>query len=203
MISPLLVALGLLVPAVQPQDVFAVNKALGRGINLGNALEAPKEGEWGVKLKAEYFTAIKKAGFATVRLPVRWSAHAGKEAPYTIDPKFAERVDWALWRQTRQPAERGTARFRTTDEISKGGECSRRIAAQRRDSFNENFSEVVTRMSSASDMNAFFISSTKFRQSARTRVPGDWESPPKWAARTRSRLAARSRMRRRSRARVA
>ena len=69
---------------------------LGRGINLGNALEAPKEGEWGVRLKAEYFTAIKKAGFATVRLPVRWSAHARKESPYTIDPKFAERVDWAV-----------------------------------------------------------------------------------------------------------
>jgi endoglucanase len=73
-----------------------VKGVLGRGINLGNALEAPKEGEWGVTLKAEYFAAIKKAGFATVRLPVRWSAHAGKEAPYTIDPKFAERVDWAI-----------------------------------------------------------------------------------------------------------
>jgi endoglucanase len=69
---------------------------LGRGINLGNALEAPKEGEWGVQLRAEYFTAIKKAGFTTVRLPVRWSAHAGTEAPYTIDPKFADRVDWAI-----------------------------------------------------------------------------------------------------------
>ena len=73
-----------------------VKGVLGRGINLGNALEAPKEGEWGVTLKAEYFAAIKKAGFATVRLPVRWSAHAGKEAPYTIDPKLAERVDWAI-----------------------------------------------------------------------------------------------------------
>jgi endoglucanase len=70
--------------------------SLGRGINLGNALEAPKEGEWGVKLKAEYFSAIKKAGFATVRLPVRWSAYAGKDAPYTIDPTFARRVDWAV-----------------------------------------------------------------------------------------------------------
>jgi endoglucanase len=69
---------------------------LGRGINLGNALEAPKEGEWGVKLKAEYFTAIKKAGFDTVRLPARWSAHAGKEPPYTVDAKFAERIDWAV-----------------------------------------------------------------------------------------------------------
>jgi endoglucanase len=77
-------------------DIHAANKTLGRGINLGNALEAPKEGEWGVTLKAEYFKAIKEAGFDTVRLPVRWSAHAKAEAPYTIDAKFAERVDWAV-----------------------------------------------------------------------------------------------------------
>jgi endoglucanase len=77
-------------------DIHAANKALGRGINLGNALEAPKEGDWGVTLKAEYFKAIKDAGFQTVRLPVRWSAHAKTEAPYTIDAKFAERVDWAV-----------------------------------------------------------------------------------------------------------
>src|SRR5207249_4998810 len=83
-------------PARPPGNIHAANKKLGRGINLGNALEAPKEGEWGVKLEAEYFQTIKKAGFETVRLPVRWSAHAQAEAPYTIDPKFAGRVDWAI-----------------------------------------------------------------------------------------------------------
>jgi endoglucanase len=79
-----------------PGDVHAANKRLGRGINLGNALEAPSEGQWGVTLKAQYFKAIKEAGFATVRLPVRWSAHAQKDAPFTIDKKIAERVDWAV-----------------------------------------------------------------------------------------------------------
>src|SRR5438094_3837977 len=78
------------------KDAFYFNRLLGRGINLGNALEAPKEGDWGVTLKAEYFKAIKEAGFQTVRLPVKWSAHAKAEAPYTIDAKFAERVDWAV-----------------------------------------------------------------------------------------------------------
>jgi endoglucanase len=82
--------------AAKTTDIHAANKKLGRGINLGNALEAPKEGEWGVTLKPEYFQAIKKAGFDSVRLPVRWSAHAKETAPYTIDPKFAERVDWAI-----------------------------------------------------------------------------------------------------------
>src|SRR5262245_41709257 len=76
--------------------VAALNKKLGRGINLGNALEAPKEGAWGVTLKAEYFKEIKNAGFATVRLPVRWSAHAQAAAPYAIDADFFRRVDWAI-----------------------------------------------------------------------------------------------------------
>jgi endoglucanase len=81
----------------QPKpDIAAAARNLGRGINFGNALEAPKEGAWGVTLKPEYFTAIKDAGFDSVRLPVCWSAHAKAEAPYTIDAKFAERIDWAI-----------------------------------------------------------------------------------------------------------
>lgn len=78
------------------ENIAAANKKLGRGINLGNALDAPSEGEWGVKLKPEYFKAIKAAGFDTVRLPVRWSNHAAANAPFTIEPKFAQRVDWAI-----------------------------------------------------------------------------------------------------------
>ena len=82
--------------AEKTTDIHAANRKLSRGINLGNALDAPKEGEWGVTLKEAYFRAIKEAGFDSVRLPVRWSAHARADAPYTIDPKFAERVDWAI-----------------------------------------------------------------------------------------------------------
>lgn len=69
---------------------------LGRGVNLGNALEAPSEGEWGVVLEEEYFELIKDAGFEVVRIPVRWSAHAGDAAPYGIDTKFMNRVGWAI-----------------------------------------------------------------------------------------------------------
>src|SRR5262245_62600536 len=82
--------------ADEKADIHAANRKLGRGLNLGNALEAPREGAWGVTLKAEYFKAIKDAGFDTVRLPVKWSAHAAADAPYTIDPKLAARVDWAV-----------------------------------------------------------------------------------------------------------
>ncbi len=68
----------------------------GPGINFGNMLEAPKEGEWGVTLKESYFETVAKAGFRTVRLPIRWSAHALEKPPYTIDPSFLARVDRAV-----------------------------------------------------------------------------------------------------------
>lgn len=83
-------------PADAATPIAAANARLGQGINLGNALDAPAEGAWGVILKAEYFRAIRAAGFDSVRLPVRWSAHADKEPPYTLDPVFAARVDWAI-----------------------------------------------------------------------------------------------------------
>lgn len=64
-----------------------------RGINIGNALEAPKEGEWGVYIRDEYFRIIREAGFDTVRIPIRWSAHAENNPPYRIDEDFFNRVD--------------------------------------------------------------------------------------------------------------
>ncbi len=82
-------------PSAKP-DPFKINMLLGRGVNLGNALEAPTEGAWGVVLKEEYFSIIKQAGFNSVRLPVRWSGHALAEKPYTINPEFFKRVDWAI-----------------------------------------------------------------------------------------------------------
>ncbi len=77
-------------------DAFRMNQLLGRGVNMGNALDAPKEGEWGFTLEEKYFQAAKDAGFDSIRLPVRWSAHALTEPPYTIDPDFMKRVDWAV-----------------------------------------------------------------------------------------------------------
>ncbi len=79
-----------------PLDPFEQNIALGRGINLGNALEAPDIGAWGIVLEEEWFELIKQAGFNSVRIPIRWSAHTSDEAPYTIDDSFFEYVDWAI-----------------------------------------------------------------------------------------------------------
>src|SRR5262249_29419209 len=80
----------------QDDDAFRYNRLLGRGINLGNALDGPHEGAWGVTLKADYFRLIKKAGFNSVRIPIRWSTHASTAAPYDIERDFFQRVDWAI-----------------------------------------------------------------------------------------------------------
>jgi endoglucanase len=81
---------------VNLNDPFAVDKLIGRGVNIGNALESPKEGDWDVTLEEGYFQLIKDAGFNSIRLPVRWDSHAAEKAPYTIDPNFFARIDWAI-----------------------------------------------------------------------------------------------------------
>jgi endoglucanase len=75
---------------------FDQARRLGRGVNLGNALDAPKEGEWGITLRDEDFVLVAEAGFEHVRIPVRWSTHAANVAPFSIDPEFAARVKWAV-----------------------------------------------------------------------------------------------------------
>jgi endoglucanase len=83
-------------PPAKALDRFEQGERLGRGVNLGNALEAPQEGEWGMILEQEFFQLIAKAGFDTVRVPIRWSAHAEVDPPFTIDEAFFRRVDWVI-----------------------------------------------------------------------------------------------------------
>jgi len=66
--------------------------ALGKGINMGDMLDAPNEGDWGVVLYAEYIPLVSQK-FKTIRLPVRWSNHAALTADATLDETFAKRVD--------------------------------------------------------------------------------------------------------------
>ncbi|MEV4050082.1 glycoside hydrolase family 5 protein [Amycolatopsis sp. NPDC049688] len=68
------------------------NRGLGRGINFGNALDA-LDGGPELPLAERWFDEVAAAGFDTIRLPVRWSAHAGSRPPYAIDPAFFRRVD--------------------------------------------------------------------------------------------------------------
>ncbi len=77
-------------------DPFEQNKLLARSVNLGNALEAPNEGDWGVTLHEDYFSTIAKAGFTAVRIPIRWSTHTLENPPYSINSKFMARTEWAV-----------------------------------------------------------------------------------------------------------
>ena len=91
------------------RDIYSWNEQeglqqtrLGRGLNLGNYLEAPQEGLWtgGRLLVEEDLQRIADTGFATVRIPVRWSAHAEQTFPYSIDMSFIERVkEIVAWAQ--------------------------------------------------------------------------------------------------------
>ncbi len=99
-LSLLLCVLAVLGGAVRaaddPKDAAHYNRLLGRGMNFGNALEAPREGDWGLTLQEDYFERVHKAGLNSVRVPICWSAHAGTEAPYEIDAAFFKRIDWVV-----------------------------------------------------------------------------------------------------------
>jgi endoglucanase len=83
--------------AIQNQAYFPVNRCL----NVGGALEAPREGDWfNYRIRERDMSNIARVGFDTVRIPIKWSAHALPNAPYTISPAFFARIDqvmtWAL-----------------------------------------------------------------------------------------------------------
>ena len=97
---PLIAALGLMLAACSAGEPSAAAEELvkaeaspvQRCMNLGGALEAPVEGEWGYMIRRADLVRLKDSGFDTVRLPIRWSAHTGEEPPYRIDPVFMERI---------------------------------------------------------------------------------------------------------------
>lgn len=78
--------------------VHAEPVPLGHGINLGNFLEAPKEGAWnGDRLLQESdFSGIKQAGFTLIRVPISWPEHVGPAPDFKIDAAFLARVDWIV-----------------------------------------------------------------------------------------------------------
>lgn len=72
------------------------------GINLGNVLDAPYEGRWAPIARERYFDDYARAGFSSVRIPVRWDKHTERVAPFRVDPAFLARVEqvvgWSLKR---------------------------------------------------------------------------------------------------------
>ena len=49
---------------------YEMVKQMGRGINLGNVLSAPVEGNWAAVVEQQYFIDVAAAGFTNVRIPM-------------------------------------------------------------------------------------------------------------------------------------
>ncbi len=73
-------------PAIDPAlEALNFPNGFRRGINLGNMLEAPHEGDWGLSVQDEYLTEIKNCGFDFVRIPISWSTN---QTDGVIDASF-------------------------------------------------------------------------------------------------------------------
>jgi endoglucanase len=99
-----------------PQQM--VNK-MGRGINIGNVLSAPVEGNWAAPLAETYIQDIASVGFTTVRIPMDFfgnrtsgntsiyskvagtaGSYNGSSSDYVVSSTYLDRVEevitWAL-----------------------------------------------------------------------------------------------------------
>ena len=73
-------------------------KDMGVGLNLGNRLDAYKDGKgnetaWGNPyITKELIQAVQDAGFRTIRIPVTYMGQIGAAPDYTLDEKWLDRV---------------------------------------------------------------------------------------------------------------
>jgi endoglucanase len=80
----LILVAGFLNAQQTPQQL--VNK-MGRGINLGNVLSAPVEGNWSGAATEQYFVQVAEAGFSNVRIPIDFfgTRTSGDTSQYSVD----------------------------------------------------------------------------------------------------------------------
>jgi aryl-phospho-beta-D-glucosidase BglC (GH1 family) len=73
---------------------LAAKMRTGMGINFGNTMESPGEGDWqNSKLTESYVKFVKQQGFNSVRIPCGWlTYHSSDQAKAKIDPAWLNRV---------------------------------------------------------------------------------------------------------------
>lgn len=81
---------------VAATDIHEMCRRLGRGVNLGNMLEAPPNAGWGIAVDHTWLPKIRAAGFDSIRLPVRWSAYAEAGPAAKLSPGIFSKVDGIL-----------------------------------------------------------------------------------------------------------
>ena len=127
-----------------------------KGINLGNRMEAPKEGDWGGVIRAEDFPFIARRGFDHVRIPIRFSGHAQATAPYTIDSAFFTRVDTVVNQAT-------AANLAVILDMHAYDELAANVAAQR-DRFVGLWTQIAARYQSRPETVAFELLNEPYGQ---------------------------------------
>ncbi len=78
-------------PDASKREAGTTALPVGRCVNMGNHLEPPREGDWGRPIAEDDFRIIARAGFQTVRIPVRWSGHVDDHD--MVAPTFLARVE--------------------------------------------------------------------------------------------------------------
>ena len=73
---------------------LAAKMATGMGLNFGNTMESPNEGDWqSSKMTLSYVKFVKSLGFNAVRIPCNWVwTHLSDQKKATIDPAWLARV---------------------------------------------------------------------------------------------------------------
>lgn len=92
---------------------------MGRGINIGNVLSAPVEGNWAAPIEETYLQDIASVGFSTVRIPIDFfgyrtsgdtsiyskdagtvGGYTGSPSDYVVSSTYLDRIEevitWAL-----------------------------------------------------------------------------------------------------------
>ena len=124
---------------------------MGRGINIGNTMEPPNEGDWGNGPVQEfYFDDYKNSGFTNVRIPITWQGHTSATPPYTINAAWLNRVeqvvDWGL--------KRGLI---ITINAHHEGFIKNTYTQANKDRFDSIWSQIATRFRNKSDSLLFEI----------------------------------------------
>ena len=71
---------------------------MGRGLNLGNVLSAPVEGNWSGPATEEYFQDVSDAGFKNVRIPIDFygSRTSGSTVNYSKEPNTSSNYNGSM-----------------------------------------------------------------------------------------------------------
>ena len=72
-------------PLISQTSPHEIVNLMGRGINMGNVLSAPTEGNWAHAVYEDYFVQLSEAGFTNVRIPVDFYSGGFLNPDYSIN----------------------------------------------------------------------------------------------------------------------